>query len=1131
MDTFLVVYMSALQCSECVCQGSVLVHTSLSKSTSGPTARPKAEVLKQAKEFLEQYYTSTKKVNSSAHEKRWQEVVEEVEKRGTYELTATELVYGAKTGWRNAQRCIGRIQWAKLQVFDARYVTTTGGMFEAVCNHIKYATNKGNIRSAITIFPQRTDGLHDYRVWNQQLIGYAGYKQPDGTVIGDPLSVEFTEVCLKLGWKGNGGRWDVLPLVVSAGGHDPEYYEYPDDLILQVPIQHPQFEWFSELDLRWYAVPAVSSMLFDVGGIEFPAVPFNGWYMVTEIGCRDLCDVKRYNVLEQVAERMGLDITTSSTLWKDRTLVEVNLAVLYSFQSKNVTILDHHTASESFMKHMENENKLRGGCPADWVWIVPPMSGSITPVFHQEMLMYHLKPSYEYQEPAWKTHIWKKNKEKMKGDRRKSARKFRFREIARAVKFTSKLFGKALSRRIKATILYATETGKSEGYATLLGELFNHSFNAQVMCMSDYDVMNLEHETLVLVVASTFGNGDPPENGEEFVKHLYAMKSNGLSEKEKTRSKSKAYKKLSSSNELKRSQSRDSADHLSLGDFGPLGNVRFGLFALGSSAYPNFCAFGRYVDSLIEELGGERLLDLECGDELCGQEQTFKHWARKAFQIACDVFCVGDNNLNVVTEAFQTETQWTGEKVRLTQIADEEVEDETGENDDEELEIANELSKLHSRQITTAKMLAVDDLHSPTDDRQTVLVKLDRKSKMNELCFYPGDHLGVCPTNRKDLVDGIVSRMTWNTVSPDQLIQVSVLKEQHTISGLVKSWVPHDRLPKCTVRTALSRYLDVTSPPAPQLLKIFASLAQDEEDKNNLIRLASDTHEYEKWKRNDYPTLLDVLDVFSSIVVEPSLLLTQLPTLQPRFYSISSSPRCHVNEIHLTVAVVKFTTQYGDGDGAIRYGVCSNYLANAKINTIVPCFIRSAQSFRLPDDPLAPVIMVGPGTGVAPFRSFWQERYCRLAPLDNKERGTWGKMSLYFGCRKPSMNIFEEETRLMVKEGIISEVFTAFSREPNSCRYVQDLLTENASVVFREIYQEKGHFYVCGDVSMAEDVGKTLGIILQSSGRLKVEQAEAYLINMRDENRYHEDIFGATHRAAEVRNRQRKSSWNKLEHL
>lgn len=127
--------------------------------------------------------------------------------------------------------------------------------------------------------------------------------------------------------------------------------------------------------------------------------------------------------------KMGLETRNPTSLWKDKALVEINIAVLHSFQLKNVTIVDHHTASESFMKHLDNENKLRNGCPADWLWIVPPMSGSATPVYHQEMLSYILKPSFDYQEPPQKTHIWKKGRDSSKN--KKPKRKFHFKQIAR----------------------------------------------------------------------------------------------------------------------------------------------------------------------------------------------------------------------------------------------------------------------------------------------------------------------------------------------------------------------------------------------------------------------------------------------------------------------------------------------------------------------------------------------------------------------------------------------------------------------------------------------------------------------------------------------------------------------------
>jgi len=121
---------------------------------------------------------------------------------------------------------------------------------------------------------------------------------------------------------------------------------------------------------------------------------------------------------------MGLDTKTNSSLWKDKALLELNYAILHSFQRAGVTITDHHSAADSFMRHHENESRLRGGCPADWVWLVPPLSGHLTPVFHLEMLNYSLRPSYEYQGAAWRAHVWRERgaasgEEKAKRKKRK----------------------------------------------------------------------------------------------------------------------------------------------------------------------------------------------------------------------------------------------------------------------------------------------------------------------------------------------------------------------------------------------------------------------------------------------------------------------------------------------------------------------------------------------------------------------------------------------------------------------------------------------------------------------------------------------------------------------------------------
>ncbi|XP_040433179.1 nitric oxide synthase, brain isoform X2 [Cygnus olor] len=1090
----------ATACTEQICMGSVMTpsqHVRKSEDT-----RTKEEVLLLAKDFIDQYYSSIKRSGSKAHMERLEEVTKEIEATDTYQLRDTELIYGAKHAWRNAARCVGRIQWSKLQVFDARDCTTAHGMFNYICNHIKYATNKGNLRSAITIFPQRTDSKHDFRIWNAQLIRYAGYKQPDGSVLGDPANVELTEICIQQGWKAPHGRFDILPLLLQANGNDPELFEIPPELVLEVPIRHPKFEWFKELGLKWYGLPAVSNMLLEIGGLEFSACPFSGWYMGTEIGVRDYCDNSRYNILEQVAKKMNLDMRKTSSLWKDQALVEINIAVLYSFQSDKVTIVDHHSATESFIKHMENEYRCRGGCPADWVWIVPPMSGSITPVFHQEMLNYRLTPSFEYQPDPWNTHVWKG----VNGTPTKK-RAIGFKKLAKAVKFSAKLMGQAMAKRVKATILYATETGKSQVYAKTLCEIFKHAFDAKVMSMDEYDIVHLEHETMVLVVTSTFGNGDPPENGEKFGCALMEMK-NPNSNLEERKSYKVRFNSVSSYSDARKSSSDgpDSRDNFE--STGPLANVRFSVFGLGSRAYPHFCAFARAVDTLLEELGGERILRMGEGDELCGQEESFRTWAKKVFKAACDVFCVGDDvNIEKANNSLiSNDRSWKRSKFRLTYVA-------------EAPELTQGLYSIHKKRVYAARLITRQNLQSPKSSRSTIFLRLHTNGHQ-ELQYLPGDHLGVFPGNHEGLVNALIDRLE-DAPPANQLVKVEILEERNTALGVISNWTDENRVPPCTIFQAFKYYLDITTPPTPLLLQQFALLATSDKEKKRLQVLSKGLQEYEEWKWSKNPTIVEVLEEFPSVQMPSTLLLTQLPLLQPRYYSISSSPEMYPGEVHLTVAVVSYRTR--DGEGPIHHGVCSSWLNRIQTDEVVPCFVRGAPGFHLPQDPQVPCILIGPGTGIAPFRSFWQQRLFEIQHKGLKPC----PMVLVFGCRQSRIDhIYKEETLFAKTQGVFRELYTAYSREPDKPKkYVQDVLQEQlAQTVYKALKEQGGHIYVCGDVTMAGDVLKTIQRIVRQQGQLSVEEAGAFISKLRDDSRYHEDIFGVTLRTYEVTNRLRSES-------
>ena len=311
---------------------------------------------------------------------------------------------GARMAWRNSIRCTGRLHWRNLDVRDMRHLTTAEDIFEALLEHIKHATNGGKIRSVISIFAQQMPGQPGIRIWNPQAIRYAGYGQPDGTVIGDPQHVELTNELFKLGWQG-GKRtpFDLLPIVIQMPGEAPQLFELPPEIVLEVLLSHPDYPWFAGLGLKWHALPMVSNMQLSIGGISYTAAPFNGWYLGTEIGARNLADQYRYNMLPVIAERLGLDRRVSRTLWKDRALVELNIAVLSSFAKQGVSIVDHHTVARQFIVHEEQERQSGRCVYADWGWIVPPMSGATTPVFHRPYQNTCIRPNFFSQPDPWKT--------------------------------------------------------------------------------------------------------------------------------------------------------------------------------------------------------------------------------------------------------------------------------------------------------------------------------------------------------------------------------------------------------------------------------------------------------------------------------------------------------------------------------------------------------------------------------------------------------------------------------------------------------------------------------------------------------------------------------------------------------
>jgi nitric-oxide synthase len=353
----------------------------------------------KAEKFYLDYYAEQ---DLGCPRQRLRQVFEEIEATGTYEQSFKELEYGAKVAWRNSNRCIGRLYWKTLKVRDQRHLQEEAQIFESIVEHLDFATNAGKIRSTISIYkvdnPLREQSV---RIWNAKLIHYAGYEQ-NGKCIGDPHEIEFTKVCQELGWRGAGTAFDVLPLVIQIDGRAPKWFELPKTSVREVQITHPDLLWFEELNLKWYAVPLITDMVLEIGGLHYSCAPFNGWYMVNEIASRNFGDEQRYNLLPIIAERMQLDTSSAHSLWKDRAMLELNLAVLHSFNQQGISMVDHHTASDQFMSFVAVEQKAGREVHADWAWIVPPMSGSSTQVFHQQWPNKVLTPNFFYNTPVWK---------------------------------------------------------------------------------------------------------------------------------------------------------------------------------------------------------------------------------------------------------------------------------------------------------------------------------------------------------------------------------------------------------------------------------------------------------------------------------------------------------------------------------------------------------------------------------------------------------------------------------------------------------------------------------------------------------------------------------------------------------
>jgi nitric-oxide synthase, bacterial len=350
----------------------------------------------EARAFLSNFYAESGR-GPCAFKRRWAEARRSLSKTGTYRHTEEELAFGARVAWRNHGRCIGRIYWESLEVVDCRQMSDPAAMMDRMCSHMRETLGDGRIRSMISVFaPIQPNKIPAY-FESAQITQYAGYAQKDGSVIGDRQNVEFTRIAMSLGFRPPEqiGQFDLLPVLIRDRDDRRILFDLPRDCIREVPIVHPQYEQIERLRLKWYAVPCLTGMIMTIGGVDYPCAPFSGFYMATEIASRDFADQKRYDLLPAVGKSLGYNANkVGDSLWKDKALTELNIAVLHSFRSAGVSIIDHHLASKQFIEFHHREQINGRKVAGDWRWIVPPQAPSSCEVFHLRMKNFHPVPNY-----------------------------------------------------------------------------------------------------------------------------------------------------------------------------------------------------------------------------------------------------------------------------------------------------------------------------------------------------------------------------------------------------------------------------------------------------------------------------------------------------------------------------------------------------------------------------------------------------------------------------------------------------------------------------------------------------------------------------------------------------------------
>lgn len=533
--------------------------------------------------------------------------------------------------------------------------------------------------------------------------------------------------------------------------------------------------------------------------------------------------------------------------------------------------------------------------------------------------------------------------------------------------------------KVPLTILYGTESGNCEALAAdIKKKAAKSGFKPTLVDMFDITPEDMTSYENLMVVVSTWGEGDPPERAESFYHAFIEENSVSLPE-----------------------------------------NMKYGVLALGDTSYVDFCEVGKRFDTHLEALGASRLVErVDCDVDY---EDAANAWIDSAIQNFRDACGVED-------------TPASADVVPLFG------------------EMASQYDKSNPFPATISECITLNDLGS---NKETLHLELSLEG--SGLTYTPGDSLGIVPVNNAAMVE--------------EVLQAVGLSGDEDVSGV-------------KLREALTNTYDINGLTIP-VVQAYAQLTD--------VDALKDREAAQKYTQGR--ELIDLLTDHPKSNWNPAELVGLLRKLSPRLYSIASSQASVEDEVHLTIAVVRYHTH-----GRDRQGVTSSFVADrVKKGDKVKVYVNTNKHFRLPADDV-PVIMVGPGTGVAPFRAFMQQREVNAAK---------GKNWLFFGDQHYLHDfLYQIEWQSYLEDGLLTKLSVAFSRDLPKKVYVQDKMWENREELFRWIDIEKASFYVCGDEQyMAKDVDAMLRRIIADQMQVDNEQAAAYVQNLRKEQRYLRDVY------------------------